>query len=161
MEDTKTIHSPFYDLLQGAQEFDLTFPVDENGEGPHSNEHGDLIWQEQNGLAVVRILAVPLGGGFYRLAENPLLEPLTELKWGDEFEAKEEYPGQLNLVKVVLPKKYHHEFGLISGHVTQGSSLSNRIHELEGGWETVAGGMLTITLPVDAWSKFPEWKRSG
>lgn len=154
---TVIVQSPFYDLLKGALEFDLVFPVDENGEGPHCDEVGTPISKGPGEQKVVRIQAVPLGSNRFRLAKNPIFESLTELKWGDEFQVVKDSSGQIKLDRVVLPKKFHHEFSLISGSVTRGSKLSNRIHELDGGWETIAGGMLIVTLPVDNWSKFTEW----
>ena len=81
--------SPFYDALEGAQEFALRYPVSEaEGVGPHWNEEGILIPGE---LEVEDILAVPLGDGQYRLAAlcaGPFSCCL--LRWGDEFEADSE-----------------------------------------------------------------------
>jgi hypothetical protein len=141
--------SPFYDLLKGAQKYDLEFHVDENDEGPHWDDEGTLITTPTSSSEFFGVLPVPLGNGLYRLAENPVFEPLTTLNWGDEFQAIEVSSDHLILTKVVMPMKFRHEHKLIADSLTKGSDLSNRIHELEGGWEIVAGGVLTVTLPVE------------
>jgi hypothetical protein len=153
VDENLSIGSPFYDSLKGSLEFELEFPVDVNNEGPHWDEIGTLISTATSSQDIVRILAVPLGKGLYRLAENPIFESLA-LNWGDEFEALETSAGHLQLTKVVQPMKYRHDHGLFSGALTRGSKLSNKIHELGGGWDVVAGGILTVTLPVDNWAKF-------
>ncbi len=151
--ESVSIESPFYNLLKGAQKYDLEFSVDENFEGPHWNEEGTPITTLTCSSELVSVLAVPLSNGLYRLAENPVFEPLTTLNWGDEFQAIEVSSGYLKLTKVVMPMRFLHEHKLISEPLTQGSKLSNKIHELEGGWEIVAGGILTVTLPVENWEK--------
>lgn len=153
LDENLSIDSPFYDSLKGSMEFDLEFPVDVNNEGPHWDEIGTLISTATSSHDIVRILAVPLGKGVYRLAENPIFESLI-LKWGDEFEALEISAGHHRLTKVVQPMKYRHDQSLFSGDLTRGSKLSNKIHELGGGWEVVAGGFFTVTLPVENWDKF-------
>ena len=152
-DNFEAVISPFYDLLKGAQKYDLEFHVDENDEGPHWDDEGTPITTLTSSSEFVGVLAVSLGNGLYRLAENPVFEPLTTLNWGDEFQAIEVFSGYLKLTKVVMPMKFRHEHKLISGSLTQGSELSNRIHELEGGWEIVAGGILIVTLPVENWDK--------
>ena len=60
--------SPFYDALKGAQEFILLYPV-RSGEsvGPHWLDDGIPFTGDYDGEP---ILAVPLGGARYRLAER-------------------------------------------------------------------------------------------
>ena len=153
MTDAVYFESPFYDLLKGAQKYDLEFPVDENDEGPHWDDEGTPITMLTSSSEFVSVLVVPLGNGRYRLAENLVFEPLTTLNWGDEFQAMEVSSKYLKLTKVVMPMRFRHEHKLICGPLTQGSKLSNRIHELDGGWEIVAGGILTVTLPIENWDK--------
>lgn len=151
---SQSFPSPFYELLTGAMTYRLSFPVDERDEGPWCDEQGLPITFKDGKVEVVEIMAVPLGRQMFRLAENPIFEPLTELMWGDEFEADETSDGQLLLRRVVLPKRFRHDFSVIGGPLTQGHPISNRIHELEGGWETVAGGLLTVTVPSENWDEY-------
>lgn len=140
------------------------FPVSANGEGPFWDLNGIPICFDGVEPELVRILAVPLGNDLFRLAENPLFEPLTELKWGDDFFAELSLPDRLKLKRVLTPKKYRHAFNFISGPSLEGSKISDRIHELGGGWERVAGGMLTVTLPAENWHLFTEfgpWSQSA
>jgi hypothetical protein len=149
--------SPFYDSLKGAQEFELEFPVNEDGFGPFWDDSGTPISMGENRNETVRIWAVSLGANLYRLSVNPIFEPLTELRWGDEFEADEIYTGNLQLKKVILPLKYKHESRLISSPMTQDCILSEKIHSLGGGWEAWAEGVLTISLPMECWQGFKEF----
>lgn len=139
--------SPFYDALEGAHEYVLLYPV-RTGEcvGPHWNEEGALIPGE---LEEEDILAVPLGGGRYRLAElcfGPFSGCL--LRWGDEFEGDAE-GNTLTLRRVVVPPAYQHYFWVTSGGGDlENTALGDLLHRYGGGWEVVAGGMLTVSVPV-------------
>jgi len=156
-----SVDSRFYDLIKGAKEYDLEFAVNETGGGPNWDDQGVPISIATSTQEIVRISAVPVGGNLFRLAKNVFFEPLTELSWGDEFHAVEVSTGHLELIGVVLPLKYRHERILMPGSLTDGGMLSfsaflNKIHELDGGWEIVAGGILTVTLPVENWAKLSD-----
>ena len=137
--------SPFYDALEGAQEYVLLYPV-RSGEsvGPHWLDDGMPFtgdYEEED------ILAVPLGGGRYRLAElcaGPFSCCL--LRWGDVFEADAE-GDTLTLRCIVMPPAYQHYFWVASGGL-ENTALGDLLHRYGGGWEVVAGGMLTASVPI-------------
>lgn len=138
--------SPFYDALEGAKEYVLLYPV-RSGEivGPHWLDDGIPFAGDYDEEP---ILAVPLGGVRYRLAERcggPFSCCL--LRWGDEFEADAE-GDTLTLRRVVMPAAYQHYFWVTSGGGLEDTALGDLLHRYGGGWEVVAGGMLTVSVPV-------------
>lgn len=144
--------SPFYDALEGAQEYVLLYPV-RSGEivGPHWLDDGIPFAGDYDEEP---ILAVPLGGGRYRLTElcaGPFSCCL--LRWGDEFEADTE-SDTLTLRRVVMPPAYQHYFWMTSGGGLENTALGDLLHRYGGGWELVAGGMLTASVSVASLDAF-------
>ena len=70
------------------------------------------------------------------------------LHWGDEFIAARHDGNKLVLTKLVVPRKFEHFRFLTSAGFKNSSPVAELVHELGGGWETVAIGMLTITVPA-------------
>lgn len=58
--------SPFYDLFEGAYEAILTYPVDEEGIGPHFDAEGNLDLSKGTEVSHELVQVVDLGGGRYR-----------------------------------------------------------------------------------------------
>lgn len=146
----RSFPSAFYSVVDGASEVALEFPVDGESGGPFWNEDGGLDlgrckdWdQEELGI-------VSLGGNRYRLAER-LLGPFSRLRlyWGDEFTAHDGQDGALRLVSVCMPRPYAHFRFLTSGGFSNEHQLAQYLHTCGGGWETVAGGMLTLSIPAE------------
>lgn len=143
--------SPFYDLLIGADSFSLVFPINQEGTGPHWLETGDLVCAD-GFLAEVEdedIEAVPLGEDRYRLAEKSF-GPFSSLRlhWGDEFIAERVGGNVLQLSRVVMPRKFEHYRFMISSRFASDGPIATIVHQVDGGWETMAGGMLTLTVPM-------------
>jgi hypothetical protein len=156
---TYTTNIPtFYNLLEAKERFELVFPCNADGEGPFWNDDGSPILYAEGSLQSSTVRLVKLGGGRYRLAENPILEAPTELHWGDEFLATNNGNAELELASIVVPQQFRHLSSVSSRKITPGCSISEKIHELGGGWETLMGGLLIITLPVQMWPKFNEWR---
>jgi hypothetical protein len=44
--------------------------------------------------------------------------------------------------------------------ITLEHPISKKIHELGGGWECVAEGFSTISIPQEHWEQFESWKRT-
>lgn len=160
--------SPFYAQLADAQPYLLMYPSSDDQGGPHWLDTGDLIDQEDAGDEQETIAAVPLGKGRYRLAERrdgPF--SALRLNWGDEFEAVETEPGILELQRIVMPQPYAHlrcssDLDLVPERATAYAMphfttarikfnnhhpLAQLVHELQGGWESLPGSVLTFTLP--------------
>ena len=142
--------SSFYDHLIDAKKFNLCFPLDQDDCGPYWTQTGELIlrmgdmpWEEEE------IEAVSLGSNRYRLAER-CLGPFTSLRlyWGDEFLADRAQENTLNLTRVVVPRLFEHYRFLTSKGFSNANPIAELVHEVGGGWETVAVGMLTLTVPV-------------
>ena len=141
--------SPFYDQLFGAEKFRLIFPLARDCVGPDWLESGELVRKNGWEPEIEEIEAVSLGGNRYRLAER-CLGPFTSLRlyWGDEFFADRSQGNKLNLTKVVVPRTYEHYRWLISAGFKNENPIAELVHEVGGGWETVAVGMLTLTVPA-------------
>lgn len=148
--------SAFYGLVEEATEAVLLFPADGDSGGPFWNERGELDcvpckdWDEED------VGIVTLGGNRYRLAER-LMGPFSGLRlyWGDEFEADQTDDGTLTITSVVVPRRYAH-FRFLASKFNNHHPLAKHLHAMGGGWETVATGMLTLTVPVE---HGPEFKR--
>ena len=141
--------SPFYDQLTGAEKFSLIFPLDRECAGPGWLESGELVVTLGGEDEAEDIEAVSLGGSRYRLAER-CFGPFSSLRlhWGDEFFADLSQENRLNLTKVVVPRPFAHYRFLGSGGFNNTNPIAELVHEVGGGWETVAVGMLTLTVPV-------------
>lgn len=95
------------------------------------------------------IEAVQLGPDHFRLvfrSDGPF-SPLR-LHWGDEFIATPRDDGALTLIRVLTPQPYAHYRLLISGGFGRDAPAAMLVHEMGGGWEPVAGGILTFTVPA-------------
>ena len=149
----RTMHdanpSPFYDLLNGAEKFSLVFPPSQEGTGPYWLETGDLVCADGVDAEDEDIKAVPLGEDRYRLAEKSF-GPFSSLRlhWGDEFIAERVDGNVLQLSSVVMPRRFEHYRFLTSPGFTSDNPIAMIVHQEDGGWETVAGGMLTLTVPM-------------
>lgn len=147
--------SPFYDDLSDAQKFSLTFPLDNEGSGPYWLDSGELVSANATESDVEDIEAVVLGNDRYRLAEQ-CMGPFSNLRlhWGDEFIAKLLEGNKLLLVKLVVPRQFEHFRFLTARGFNNSNPVAELVHELGGGWETVAIGMLTITVPASKAQEF-------
>lgn len=143
------ISSPFYCLLEPNFKCVLEYPfldnldfstLDFNGEGEQAQ------WEIVDEL----VLLVPLGDGRYRLAEK-LEGPFSALpmSWSDEFFAVEDSHGSLRFRRMASPQKFAHLRLTIAEPFVGDGLASDLIHLHGGGWETVAGGMLTVTVPIE------------
>jgi hypothetical protein len=141
--------SSFYAQLDPNSEFMLEYPsVDDvdftklqfNGVG----EQADWEVVEES------VALVDLGGGLFRLAEK-MDGPFSALpmSWGDEFYALVSGPGRLRFQRMDSPPKFSHLRLLLSGPFEPEGKASELIHRHGGGWEVVAGGMLTATVPAE------------
>ena len=151
--------SGFYPLFEGAIEVVLKFPVDGDSVGPRWDDISGEIdrsacpdWEEE------RVAVVPLGGNCYRLAER-LMGPVSglTLHWGDEFRAQNDVDGELRLVAVCVPRPFVHYRFLTRAGFNNQEPIAQRLHAIGGGWESVAGGMLTLTVPSAFAGKFQRW----
>ncbi len=140
--------SGFYVLVEDAADAVLEFPADGDSGGPFWNVDGqlDLVrckeWEQED------VGVVPLGGNRYRLAERRV-GPFSGLRlyWGDEFNADKGDDGTLRVISVCVPRPFAHFRFLTSGGFSNEHQLARHLHSLGGGWEAVAGGMLTLTIP--------------
>jgi hypothetical protein len=160
--------SPFYAQFAGAQTYDLVYPFREPEGGPHWTETGALIHQEDERTEVEPIMAVPLGNGRYLFAERDgAFFSGLRLNWGDEFEADDSEEGILVLQRVVMPQHYEHlrcssGSDLVPGRTTafalphfvsarlkfsNDHPIAQLVHELAGGWESMPGCTLTLSIP--------------
>jgi len=141
--------SPFYDQLTGAEKFSLVFPPDQDGAGPYWSESGELVRADDVETEAEDIEAVSLGSNRYRMAER-CAGPFSSLRlhWGDEFFADRSEGNTLNLTKLVVPRPYEHFRFLTSYGFKNANPIAEIVHEVGGGWETVGGGVLTLTVPV-------------
>lgn len=147
--------SPFYDQLTGAEKFSLVFPLARDCAGPDWLESGELVRTDGGETETEEIEAVSLGSNRYRLAER-CLGPFSSLRlhWGDEFLADRFESNTLNLVHMVVPRMFEHFRFLTSSGFKNANPIAKIVHEFGGGWETVAGGMLTLTIPVQRSQEF-------
>ena len=141
--------SPFYDQLTGAEKFSLVFPPDRSGVGPYWLESGELVCADDVETEAEDIEAVYLGGNRYRMVER-CAGPFSSLRlhWGDEFFADRSVGNTLSLTKLMVPRPYEHFRFLTSSDLKNANPIAEIVHEVGGGWETVAGGVLTLTVPV-------------
>jgi hypothetical protein len=146
--------SPFYALFEGAEEVSLIFPVNGDSGGPTWNEDGNLDLSHCHDHTDEKVAVVELGEGHYRIAER-CFGPFSELRlyWGDEFMATRETNGELILRHVIVPRKFEH-YRFIASGFDNDNPIADILHSLEGGWEKVAGGMLTLTTPAPSKSEF-------
>ena len=144
-----SIPSDFYVLVENAADVVLRFPIDENSGGPFWDNDGRLnlvrctAWDQED------VGAVPLGGNRYRLAERKMGPfSILRLHWGDEFNADVTEDGALQVASVCEPRAYTHFRFFTSVHFSNADQLARVLHSLGGGWEAVAGGVLTLTVPT-------------
>ena len=95
------------------------------------------------------IEAVSLGCNRYRMAERcfgPF--PSLRLHWGDEFFANRSEGNILSLTKLLFPRPFEHFRFLTSSGIKNTNPIAEIEHEVGGRWQTVGGGVLTLTVPV-------------
>ena len=141
--------SPFYDQLTGSEKFSLIFPVGQDESGPHWLASGELVSADGVQTESEDIEAVSLGGNRYRLAER-CYGPFSGLRfhWGDEFFADRSEGNTLRLTKLVVPRAFEHFRFHISPGFDNSNPIAELVHQLGGGWEVVARGTLTLTVPA-------------
>lgn len=154
--DDDTFPSSFYSLMEDATEVVLQYPTDGDSGGPFWNDQGELDltrgaeWEDEE------VGVVSLGSGRYRLTER-LMGPFSTLRlyWGDEFTADKLADGTLRMASVIVPRRFVHFRFITSGpHFSNDHPLAKHLHAMGGAWETVAGGMLTMTLPAEHGTEF-------
>lgn len=141
--------SPFYAQLEPCSRFDLEYPfVDDVGF--KTLQFTGMGEQAEWEVAEERVALVELGGRLFRLAEK-LEGPFSGLPmhWGDEFFALECGPGRLRFQRMESQQKYSHTRLLLCGDFDPDGVASELIHQHGGGWEVVARGMFTLTVPVE------------
>jgi hypothetical protein len=149
--------SRFYDLLENAKPYQLIFSCDSFDEGPQWDANGKATSVKGGHETEVEVWLIALGEDLYRLARNTFLEPPTTLHWGDEFIAMKTANGALVFNGVMKPPKFTHQKNG-SFFPTTGSDLANKIHELGGGWETIANYFSIVTLPIENLQLFQSWR---
>jgi hypothetical protein len=154
MNQTTTYPSPFYAQFEGATQYRLRFPVDEDDLGPYWLESGELI-AGASGQIWERIEAVDLGAGRYRLACK-VNAPFSGLRlnWGDEFLTEVTGRNRLRLLRVATPLAYRHYSLIVPRRFDNEEALAVLVHRFGGGWEAVAGGMLTLSVPAGVAADF-------
>lgn len=142
----------FYALFDNAEEFQLSFPIDEEGTGPHWDEWGKFAGSAANETEEVR--AIPLGAGLFRLAER-MHGPFSCLRinWGDEFFAIREGKN-LRITRMATPMKFRHYRFLMQPGFGNDNILAETVQSLGGGWECIAGGLVTLTVPLERDAEF-------
>jgi len=149
--------SPFYALFDDVTESTLCFPTDEDEVGPYWLESGDLDTSQGSSRSCEKVEVVNLGDGKYRLAlksDGPFSG--LRLNWGDEFVAEESGKNRLQLLRVVTPPAYKHYQLLVPRGFDNENPLARLAHSFGGGWECIAGGMLTLTVPSTTAADFEE-----
>lgn len=149
--------SPFYALFKGAKEFVLAFPADEDGCGPFWNEFGEMDTDRGGSQTEEKVDLVELGGGLYRLATK-CFWPFSglSLNWGDEFFAELGADNELVFLGIAMPRKFKHYQFMASGPFNNDNPIAQIVHQYGGGWETVAMGILTLTVPAQAVADFEQ-----
>lgn len=142
----------FYKLMEGSTLYRVSFPCNSDGEGPFWDEHGNLEKFKDGYQEYSELMMVYLGRNAYRLAENPIFESPTTLNWGDEFIAQKGQSDTLEITQVKINQRFKHL--KIVMRMDAQHPMSKKIHELGGGWESVAGGLLTISIPKENWKEF-------
>jgi hypothetical protein len=146
----------------------LLFPANSTDGGPHWDEDGNLLAEPEEKVECEEIEAVLLGDGLYVLAERHMGSfSSLRLHWGDRFQAEPDEDNQLVLKRILLPQAYVHirsfaiiELKMVPGKLQPQGSFNNDnpiaqlVHELHGGWETVAGAMLTLSIPKERTQEF-------
>lgn len=156
MESDDSFPSAFYNLMEGATEFVLQYPADGDSGGPVWNDQGELDHEQGANWDEEEVCVVALGGDRYRLAER-LMGPFSGLRlyWGDEFTADKVDDGTLRMTSVIVPRCFvHFRFITSVQHFSNDHPLAKHLHAMGGAWETVAGGMLTLTLPAGHGDRF-------
>lgn len=141
--------SSFYAQLEPSSEFVLEYPYVDDVDFTKLQFTGigeQADWE----VAEELVALVDLGGGLFRLAEK-MDGPFSGLpmSWGDEFFAVESRPGRLRFQRMDSPQRFFHLRLFLSGPFEPSGKASELIHRHGGGWEVIAGGMLTATAPVD------------
>lgn len=154
MNQNSRYPSPFYAQFEGASQYRLRYPVDENDLGPYWLELGELI-AGAGGQVWERIEAVDLGADRYRLACK-VNAPFSGLRlnWGDEFLAEVAGRNRLRLLRVATPLAYRHYSLIVPRRLDNEEPLAVLVHRFGGGWEAVAGGMLTLSVPAGVAADF-------
>ncbi len=147
--------SPFYAQFDDAVVATLCFPADEDGVGPYWLESGELDASQSCSRSCEKVEVVDLGNGRYRLAfKNGGPFSGLRLNWGDVFVAEGAVGKQLELLRVTSPPDYKHFEFMVSSSFNNESPLAKLAHRFGGGWEAIAGGMLTLTVPTSTASDF-------
>lgn len=143
------MESDFYKNLENAQVYSLSFPADQDGIGPYWDESGKLAIEKLACKVDEPVELVKLGNGRYRLAEKSV-GPFSSLRlyWGDEFLGKSLGGNEIELLGILVPLKFKHYSFMVSSGFDNENSLARLVHQNSGGWELVAGGMLTISIPI-------------
>lgn len=141
--------SPFYGLVEEGTEAVLLYPADGDAGGPFWNERGELDLVRGKDWGEEDVGIVPLGGNRYRLAER-LMGPFSGLRLycGDEFTADQTDDEMLRITSIVVPRRYTH-FRFLASKFNNDHPLAKHLHAMGGGWEKVASGMLTLTVPAE------------
>lgn len=143
--------SPFYDLVEvDEQQTTLHYGVDSGGNGPCWDEAGKVL-TDLEGKDQAWVYVHALGDGRYRIVGNDLAGGLR-LTWGDEFYASGD-GEELTVQAVVLPRRFQSYRFLWSG-MDNDCPQAQLLHELGGGWESLMGGILTLTVPVERADEF-------
>lgn len=161
--ESNTYPSVFYNLVEGATETVLHFPADGDSGGPFWNDQGKLDLERGADWEEEEVGVVSLGGSRYRLSER-MMGPFSILRlyWGDEFTADQTEDGELRISSVVVPRHYVHFRFLTSGpKFSNDHPLAKHLHAMGGGWETVASGMLTLTVPDEHGKEFQRLMYEG
>lgn len=149
---------PFYRQFDGAKPFRLTFPLDPGedslGSGPYWSADGEVLHRDESSFE--EIYAVSLVDDRYLLASSYAPFSQLRLSWGDEFVAKQTGEGELEITKVITPQRYIHYGWLIriASAAEDTAPLVAVAHQLGGGWERIAGGFFTVTVPTDRAAEF-------
>lgn len=142
---------PFYAQFEGARDFVLSFPADKDGVGPFWQESGELDLSLGTEQAEEDVALVNIGADHYLLAcrhSGPF--STLRLHWGDEFMAERTADNALILTRIIAPRKFKHYRFVASEPFNNDNPIAQVVHRHGGGWETVAGGMLTLTVPSHA-----------
>ena len=150
MSDAATHPSPFYALIENGAQYELSFPCDEDGCGPHLFADGSIDAGRCTERSTEPVRATAIGNDCYRLTER-CAGPLSGLgiDWGDEFLASAIAGRQLVFEKLVLPRRFVHWHIIGSAGFTNSHPFADLLHRFGGGWESIAGGMMTFTVPVE------------
>jgi len=140
--------STFYELLQPCEPALLRFPSDADDFGPYWTSDGEIDMVKCKAWSEEGVSLVDLGGGTYRLVSKDM-GPFSAFRlfWGDEFRAVKDSTGSLELKHIHVPQKFIHITFLIPIGLGSDFQWISKIHEMGGGCELVAGGMLTVSAP--------------